>query len=544
MEPTGRPPLFVKSTVTVPEVASISRHGYFGDWSIFCGAFKSCKLVFLGPSIYLEYIGFLANKWWKMPEGKVIPVRVAVRCRPLIQKEKDEGCQQCLHFIPNEPQVVLGKDKAFTYDYVFNMNDSQKDVYSSCCKSLVDNIFKGYNATILAYGQTGSGKTHSMSGYYEAAIGEEIEDMGVIPRVLRDLFFGIDDRGDCDFTVKVSYLEIYNEDLVDLLCPPSRRETLNIRENIEGGIKIPGLREVQVSSYSETMRCLELGSQGRTTGATAMNNTSSRSHAIFTIHIEQKKKEDMDDACEAKFHLVDLAGSERAKRTRAEGERFKEGVNINMGLLALGNVISALGEDSQRGRHIPYRDAKLTRLLQDSLGGNSHTLMIACISPADSNMEETLNTLRYADRARKIKNKPIVNRDPQAAEIMRLKQLVQQLQEQMIHGGGAVTITSLSSLNLIKHIFVFSSSDSDDLSSLQDRNRILEEENTKLTVELQKAVDQSTALCENLIKLEMKCDRLKNRLEDLKKDTGVDLEALSSSIDIENNPHLKDQLTD
>uniref|UniRef100_A0A673FLN2 Kinesin-like protein n=1 Tax=Sinocyclocheilus rhinocerous TaxID=307959 RepID=A0A673FLN2_9TELE len=173
--------------------------------------------------------------------------------------------------------------------------------------------------------------------------------------------------------------------------------------------------------------CLELGNSARTVGSTAMNAASSRSHAIFTISLEQRRKGDKSDVMVSKLHLVDLAGSERQKKTKAEGDRLKEGISINRGLLSLGNVISALGDESKKGSFVPYRDSKLTRLLQDSLGGNSHTLMIACVSPADSNIEETINTLRYADRARKIKNKPILNVDPRAVEMKRLRQQVRSL---------------------------------------------------------------------------------------------------------------------
>ncbi|OWF43762.1 chromosome-associated kinesin KIF4A-like [Mizuhopecten yessoensis] len=471
---------------------------------------------------------------------KVIPVRVAVRCRPLIQKEENEGCQKCVQFTKNEPQIILGKMKAFTYDYVFSPCNSQSEVYEMSVHPLIKHIFKGYNATVLAYGQTGSGKTFSMGGCYEESLKEEETAMGIIPRVLNELFQGILARPDYDFVTKVSYIEIHNEDINDLLRPPNRREPLSIREDTEGGIKLPGLQEVVVKSYKETMQCLTRGSQSRTTGSTAMNNTSSRSHAIFTVTIEQKKQDDMNDFCKSKFYLVDLAGSERAKRTQAEGERFKEGININRGLLALGNVISALGEEASKRNHIPYRDSKLTRLLQDSLGGNSHTVMIACVSPADSNMEETLNTLRYADRARKIKNKPIVNRDPQTEEIMRLKSLVQKLQLQLI-GGGATCPDSISTISTCSSTTSVESS-AEELRAVMEKNKHLEEENGKLATELTRAVDQSTNLCEKAIRMEMKCDKLKSRLQNLKKDTGLDLEVLSSSVDVESNPVLKEQL--
>ncbi|XP_060079609.1 chromosome-associated kinesin KIF4A-like [Ylistrum balloti] len=471
---------------------------------------------------------------------KVIPVRVAVRCRPLIPKEENEGCQVCVQFTKDEPQIILGKMKAFTYDYVFSPCNSQSEVYEMSVHPLLKHVFKGYNATVVAYGQTGSGKTYSMGGCYEESLKEEEAVMGIIPRVLSELFEGIQARPDYQFTTKVSYIEIHNEDINDLLRPPNKREPLSIREDIDGGIKLPGLQEVVVVSYKETMQCLARGSHSRTTGSTAMNNTSSRSHAIFTITIEQKKRDDMDDFCKSKFHLVDLAGSERAKRTQAEGERFKEGVNINRGLLALGNVISALGEEGSKRSHIPYRDSKLTRLLQDSLGGNSHTVMIACVSPADSNMEETLNTLRYADRARKIKNKPVVNRDPQTEEIMRLKSLVQKLQLQLI-GGGATCPDSISTISTCSSVTSVESS-AEELRALMEKNKVLEEENGKLSTELTRAVDQSTNMCEKAIRMEMKCDKLKARLQNLKKDTGLDLEVLSSSIDVECNPVLKEQM--
>ncbi|XP_076467729.1 chromosome-associated kinesin KIF4A-like isoform X3 [Babylonia areolata] len=470
--------------------------------------------------------------------GKVIPVRVALRARPLIPREMNEGCQTCLWYNSDEPQVILGKDKAFTFDYVFSPNDNQQDVYEKAAQKLVKSTFKGYNATVLAYGQTGSGKTYSMGGCYEASLNQDEEAMGIIPRILRDLFNGITERTDYTFKVTVSYLEIYNEDLLDLLCLPSQRQPLSIREELNGEIKIKGLREVVVGSLEDTLQCLSQGARSRTTGATAMNDTSSRSHAIFTIYIEKSKKEDMNDHCIAKFHLVDLAGSERAKKTRAEGDRFKEGVNINRGLLALGNVISALGEDVQKRGHIPYRDSKLTRLLQDSLGGNSHTLMVACVSPADSNMEETLNTLRYADRARKIKNKPVINRDPQSDEIMRLRQVVESLQMQLLSRGGGVGDT-ISESSVVSSA---SAESMQEVSRLTERNQMLEKEVTELTQELERAIDQNTRMCQTVMQLEMARDRLKAKLRSLKQNTGVDFELLSSSVDVDSNPQMKEEL--
>ncbi|XP_019629575.1 PREDICTED: chromosome-associated kinesin KIF4A-like [Branchiostoma belcheri] len=456
-----------------------------------------------------------------MPEDKAIPVRVALRCRPLLPKETMEGCQTCLQFVPGEPQVlVLGTDKAFTYDYCYSMDTMQEQVFEEAVLPLLDGFFKGYNATVLAYGQTGSGKTHTMGGAYSSSIEDE-SVVGIIPRVIQHIFKGIQERDKSDFIIKVSYLELYNEEIIDLLS--KEKENIVIRDTTSGGISITGLQEITTQTGKELVGCLEQGNVHRTTAATAMNATSSRSHAIFTISMEQRKKDDNADYCLSKFHLVDLAGSERAKKTKAEGDRFKEGVSINKGLLSLGNVISALGDESRGQKHVPYRDSKLTRLLQDSLGGNSHTVMIACVSPADSNLEETINTLRYADRARKIKNKPIVNRDPQTAELLRLKQMVQQLQIQLMQAQGGVISTGTAGIN------------TGDVQKYVAKAKTLEEENRKLTSELHSAVEQSTQMCEKAIMAEMVCDKLKTKVLELKEHDGctADLGQLMSDVDRE-----------
>ena len=257
--------------------------------------------------------------------------------------------------------------------------------------------------------------------------------MGVIPRAVHDIFTTITSRTDQEFKVGVSFTELYQEQLYDLLSERQRSERIvDIREE-PNGIKLVGLTEKVVTNAKETLEFLAQGFRERATGSTAMNPDSSRSHAIFTIIIRQQKFDDPNSATTSKFHLLDLAGSERSKKTQATGERFKEGVNINKGLLALGNVISKLSELGGSATYIGYRDSKLTRLLQDSLGGNSMTLMIACVSPADYNIDETLSTLRYADRARK-KQKPIVNQDPESAEINRLNALVEQVRLALVGG--------------------------------------------------------------------------------------------------------------
>ncbi|CAL1573803.1 unnamed protein product [Knipowitschia caucasica] len=461
-------------------------------------------------------------------DAKVIPVRVALRCRPLVPKEINEGCQCCLTFVPGVSQVIVGTEKAFTYDYVFDSTVEQEEVFKSAVSSLLSGLFKGYHATVLAYGQTGSGKTYSMGGTYTAA--QECDpSVGVIPRVIRRIFEEKENVTECEFGLVVSYLEIYNEDILDLLSTSKEKSVVSIREDPKEGIKLVGLTERQVISAQEMVSCLEQGNSARTVGSTAMNAASSRSHAIFTITLEQRRGKDKSDSVVSKLHLVDLAGSERQKKTKAEGDRLKEGISINKGLLSLGNVISALGDESKKNTFVPYRDSKLTRLLQDSLGGNSHTLMIACISPADSNMEETINTLRYADRARKIKNKPIINVDPRAAELNKLKQQVQELQVMLLHARGGVEPV-LSGVESTEKV-----------TKLLERNRALQDENNKLSRELSEAAGQTAFMFEKIIVTEQTNEKLLSKLEQLRQHEAcaIDLEKLLVSLE---DQELKENL--
>ncbi|KAM9334492.1 kinesin-like protein KIF21A [Symphorus nematophorus] len=391
-------------------------------------------------------------------------VRVALRIRPQLAKEKIEGCHICTFVMPGEPQVVLGKDKAFTYDHVFDMDTQQETIYTQCTERLIEGCFEGYNATIFAYGQTGSGKTYTMGTGFDVSIGED--ELGIIPRAVNHLFRGIEERKQTateqgkpvpEFKINAQFLELYNEEVLDLfdstrdLEARKQKSNIKIHEDANGGIYTVGVTTRTVTSAAEMMQCLKLGALSRTTASTQMNVQSSRSHAIFTIHLCQVRvcSPDNDDnatdnrlatdseinefeTLTAKFHFVDLAGSERLKRTGATGDRAKEGISINCGLLALGNVISALGDRSKRSTHVPYRDSKLTRLLQDSLGGNSQTMMIACISPSDRDFMETLNTLKYANRARNIKNKVVVNQDRASQQISALRTEIARLQMELM----------------------------------------------------------------------------------------------------------------
>ncbi|KAJ7007188.1 hypothetical protein NC653_006287 [Populus alba x Populus x berolinensis] len=396
--------------------------------------------------------------------GENCCVKVALHIRPLIADERAQGCKDCVTIVSGKPQVQIGTH-AFTFDHVYGSSGTPSSaMFEECIAPLVDGLFQGYNATVLAYGQTGSGKTYTMgTGFKDGC------QMGIIPQVMNVLFSKIETlKHQIEFQLHVSFIEILKEEVRDLLDPTTlnKSDTANghggkvnlpgkppiqIRETSNGVITLAGSTEVSVSTFKEMATCLEQGSLSRATGSTNMNNQSSRSHAIFTITLEQMRKlnpvfpgdsnpnDSMNEEylC-AKLHLVDLAGSERAKRTGSDGMRFKEGVHINKGLLALGNVISALGDDKRRkeGVHVPYRDSKLTRLLQDSLGGNSRTVMIACISPADINAEETLNTLKYANRARNIQNKPVVNRDPMSSEMLKMRQQLEYLQAELFARGG------------------------------------------------------------------------------------------------------------
>ncbi|TYH65180.1 hypothetical protein ES332_D06G038700v1 [Gossypium tomentosum] len=421
-------------------------------------------------------------------------VRVAVNIRPLISAELLHGCTDCITVLPGEPQVQI-ESHAFTYDYVYGGAGSPSfAIYDDCVAPLIDALFHGYNATVLAYGQTGSGKTYTMGTNYTG----EGSNGGIIPKVMDSIFRRVETmKHSTEFLIRVSFIEIFKEEVFDLLDSHQAslskvegaslpkptglgRPPIQIREAGNGGITLSGVTEAEVRTKEEMASNLARGSLSRATGSTNMNSQSSRSHAIFTISMEQKKiasclsgvnDDTADDILCAKLHLVDLAGSERAKRTGANGMRFKEGIHINKGLLALGNVISALGDEKKRkeGGHVPYRDSKLTRLLQDSLGGNSKTVMIACVSPADTNAEETLNTLKYANRARNIQNKAVVNRDPMASQLQAMRSQIEQLQAELLFYRGDGN-ASFDELQILKHkVSLLEASNGELRQELQER---------------------------------------------------------------------------
>ncbi|XP_070366952.1 kinesin-like protein KIF17 isoform X9 [Equus asinus] len=382
-------------------------------------------------------------------------VKVVVRCRPMNQRERELSCQpvvtvdaargQC--FIQN-PGAADEPPKQFTFDGAYSMDHFTEQIYNEIAYPLVEGVTEGYNGTIFAYGQTGSGKSFTMQG-----LPDPPSQRGVIPRAFEHIFESVQCAENTKFLVRASYLEIYNEDIRDLLGADTKQK-LELKEHPEKGVYVKGLSMHTVHSVAQCERIMETGWRNRSVGYTLMNKDSSRSHSIFTISIEIYAVDERgkDHLRAGKLNLVDLAGSERQSKTGATGERLKEATKINLSLSALGNVISALVDG--RCRHIPYRDSKLTRLLQDSLGGNTKTLMMACLSPADNNYDETLSTLRYANRAKNIKNKPRINEDPKDAllreyqeEIKKLKAI---LAQQMSPGDLSALLSNQVPLNPVQ----------------------------------------------------------------------------------------------
>ncbi|XP_041571390.2 kinesin-like protein KIF16B isoform X6 [Taeniopygia guttata] len=401
-------------------------------------------------------------------------VKVAVRVRPMNRREKDLNAKFIISMEKNKttitnlkiPEGATGdtgreRTKTFTYDFSYFSADSkspnfvcQEMVFKNLGTDVLKSAFEGYNASVFAYGQTGSGKSYTMMG--------NAGDAGLIPRICEGLFSKISEktkRNEASFRTEVSYLEIYNERVRDLLRrKSSKTNNLRIREHPKEGPYVEDLSKHLVQNYTDVEELMDAGNINRTTAATGMNDVSSRSHAIFTINFTQAKF-DSEMPCEtvSKIHLVDLAGSERADATGATGVRLKEGGNINKSLVTLGNVISALADLSQDATNplskkkqvfVPYRDSVLTWLLKDSLGGNSKTIMIATISPADVNYGETLSTLRYANRAKNIINKPTINEDPNVKLIRELRAEIARLKALLAQGNQIALLDSPTALSM------------------------------------------------------------------------------------------------
>nr|XP_020637862.1 kinesin-like protein KIF1B isoform X10 [Pogona vitticeps] len=388
-------------------------------------------------------------------------VKVAVRVRPFNSRETSKESKCIIQMQGNSTSIINPKNpkeppKSFSFDYSYWSHTSPDDpcfasqnrVYNDIGKEMLLHAFEGYNVCIFAYGQTGAGKSYTMMGK------QEENQAGIIPQLCEELFEKINDNSneEMSYSVEVSYMEIYCERVRDLLNPKNKGN-LRVREHPLLGPYVEDLSKLAVTSYTDIADLMDAGNKARTVAATNMNETSSRSHAVFTIVFTQKKHDaetDLSTEKVSKISLVDLAGSERADSTGAKGTRLKEGANINKSLTTLGKVISALAEVSKKKKKtdfIPYRDSVLTWLLRENLGGNSRTAMVAALSPADINYDETLSTLRYADRAKQIKCNAVINEDPNAKLVRELKEEVTRLKDLLrAQGLGDIIDTPMGSL--------------------------------------------------------------------------------------------------
>lgn len=364
-------------------------------------------------------------------------VRVVVRCRPLSRREEAAGCDTILQVDDKLGQITIRNPKAppdepmkvFTFDSVHGWESRQSDIYDDAVRPLVESVLQGFNGTIFAYGQTGTGKTYTMQG-----ASNDPETRGVIPNSFQHIFTQISRTQNQKYLVRSSYLEIYQEEIRDLLCKDNNKK-LELKESPDFGVYVKDLSSVVTKNATEIGHVMNLGNQSRSVGFTNMNERSSRSHAIFLVTVEcsDAGPDGEDHIRVGKLNMVDLAGSERQSKTGAKGKRLKEAAKINLSLSALGNVISALVDG--RSTHVPYRDSKLTRLLQDSLGGNAKTVMMATVGPSHKNFDESLATLRYASRAKNIKNKPRINEDPKDALLREFQEEIARLKAQLEERG-------------------------------------------------------------------------------------------------------------
>ncbi|CAD5117991.1 DgyrCDS6732 [Dimorphilus gyrociliatus] len=461
-------------------------------------------------------------------------VKVIVRCRPMNTREKDLRCEcvvsmdgkigQCSINNPNDKKAP---PKSFTFDGAFFIDSTTEQIYNDIGYPLVEGVTEGYNGTIFAYGQTGCGKSFSMQGITNPAT-----QRGIIPRAFDHIFETVQVTEGSKYLIHSSYLEIYNEEIRDLLGKDSKKK-LDLKEHPEKGVYVAGLSLHPCKSVIDCQKIMEKGWDNRSVGATLMNKDSSRSHSIFTIHLERSE---VDESGEehiraGKLNLVDLAGSERQGKTGATGDRLKEATKINLSLSALGNVISALVDG--KSKHIPYRDSKLTRLLQDSLGGNTKTLMVACLSPADNNYDETLSTLRYANRAKNIKNKPKINEDPKDAllreysdEIAKLKAMLRgeiPVDPAQLEGGVGGNFKANAPAPQIKEkivekvVYVNGTEEQE-----EERNQLRE----KITTEYEEKIEKLQKAYEEQ---KLSADARENELEKLRSQYEADIESVNTN---------------
>ncbi|VDM96246.1 unnamed protein product [Thelazia callipaeda] len=446
-------------------------------------------------------------------------IKVIVRCRPLSADEISSGYQSIVDIQTergvielHNPQEPDAPPKIFTFDSVYDSRSSQMDLYDEACRDLVDSVLEGFNGTIFAYGQTGTGKTFTMEGNHN-----EPHLRAVIPSAYHHIFKHIAQSQNQQYLVRASYLEIYKEEIRDLLSRDPKTR-LELKERLGTGVYVKDLSSFVTKSVEEIEDIISVGRANRSIGFTNMNERSSRSHAIFMVTVECSELglDGQNHIRVGRLNLVDLAGSERQSKTGSHGERFKEATKINLSLSALGNVISALV--GGKGTHVPYRDSKLTRLLQDSLGGNSRAVMVANIGPASYNYEETLSTLRYASRAKNVKNKPKINEDPKDALLRKFQDEIAQLRE----------LLKKRAIKKKEKIFVNGKTESDDedgdyLTAQQRRlederqavianSSIITEEKRKMLADLEERVQQLEKEQEAQIAITAKIKTLQSKL--------------------------------
>ncbi|XP_022168370.1 kinesin-like protein KIF12 [Myzus persicae] len=394
-------------------------------------------------------------------------IYVIVRSRPLSTKENRASEPSIVTFPGNGRILVEGfqtiggsngpKSKLFSFNVVFEPAATQEDIFQySGIKKLIEMAAEGFNTTCFCYGQTGSGKTHTLTGPPGMFFNKRIEpfsaDHGLVFRSFMYLFRLVQQRQDLHFVLKASFLEIYNEKVIDLLNPGTVRKPLEVRWSRKArNFYVDNLFMVDCEELDDLQAVLEEGMKNRTVGSHNMNECSSRSHTMLTVYITSEQQISEDGVFitkQGKINFVDLAGSEMTKKTMSEGKTLEEANNINKSLMVLGYCIASLSDPKKRKGHIPYRDSKLTKLLSDSLAGTGVTLMIACISPARSNASETISTLRYAARAKKIKTKPVIVMDPREALIVSLRREVEALQNENDHLRKALDINKTSSASI------------------------------------------------------------------------------------------------
>ena len=377
-----------------------------------------------------------------MLKDKSESVKVVMRCRPLTPKEMEEQ-RECIVNVDMDIGSIqvynpgnIKELKSFTFDHTYDWRATQQLIFEQTALPILESIMEGYNGTIFAYGQTGTGKTYTMEG------NDNETDKGIIPRSIDWIFNNIKNYPAQQFLVRVSFVEIYNEEVRDLLSK-AKRQKLNVREK-DKVFYVENVTVIQAENSQMTLDIMKAGRVNRATGATKMNPGSSRSHSIFSITVESSTLDEQGEAHYkvGKLNLVDLAGSERQSKTESTGERFIEATKINLSLTCLGSVINKLVSGKQQ--YIPYRDSKLTMLLQDSLGGNTKTVMIANVGPADYNYDETLNTLWYASRAKKIKNKPRINEDPKDALLRQYQEEIELMKKKLLAMGKADLVMQIS----------------------------------------------------------------------------------------------------